>query len=247
MPSRSSGAGFIDRFPSTHRTWIEEHLTIIESAPDAAAATAAHRELCAFIMGRYHEPLCAYARAAGLRDLGEPADLVASFFARTLDTPMMLRRWSLTGVTLRRWMMNAISLHCRGLRRDRARDASRLRSDQLSAPLSAPGITPERAFDRAWALAIANEAHELARAACDTRDRASDYDAFRLHVVDGLEHAAISAQLGITRTQSANAVRRVSEMMRGHIRELLRIEGVRLADLDEAVADLIALSIGDTK
>ena len=243
-----SGAGPpVDLFPSTHRTWIEEHLTTIESVPDTAAASAAHRELCAFIMARYHAPLCAYVRAAGLRDLGEPADLVASFFARTLDSPTMMRRWAVTGITLRRWLMNAISLHCRGVRRDRSRDASRLRSDQATAPLSAPGITPERAFDRAWALAIANEAHELARAACETRERAADYDAFRLHVVDGLEHAAIAARLGITRSQSVNAVRRVSELMRDGIRELLRVEGVRAGDLDEAVAELIALSTGDAE
>ncbi len=243
----SSGAGRVDLFPSTHRTWIEAHLTTIEETPDTAAATAAHRELCAFVMARYHEPLCAYTRAAGLRDLGEPADLVASFFARTLETPMMMRRWAVTGITLRRWLMNAISLHCRGLRRDRFRDAARLQSDHATAPLSAPGSTAERAFDRAWALAIANEAHELARAACETRERTADYDAFRLHVVDGVEHAAIAAQLDITRSQSANAVRRVSEMMRDNIRELLRVEGVRTSDLDEAVAELIALSTGDAE
>ena len=38
--------------------------------------------------------------------------------------------------------------------------------------------SPERAFDIAWAIAVANEAHEAAHAACVARDRSGDYEVF---------------------------------------------------------------------
>ena len=240
----------IDHFPSTHRTWIEQHLTIISEEPSSASAHDAHRTLCAFVMSRYQGALCAYVSATGLRDLGEPQELVASFFARALDTPMMMQRWMISGVTLRRWLMNAISLHCRGLRRDRVRSSARMKSESDFADPNALAKmaestndpSPERAFDIAWAIAVANEAHEAAHAACIARDRSGDYEVFRLHVIDGIEHAQVAERLGITRSQSMNAVRRVADMMRGEVRELLRAEGVQASDLDEAVTELIALS-----
>ena len=237
-------AGFVDHFPSTHRTWIEAQLTVIAEAAgtDAGAATDAHRALCAFVMARYHEPLCAYVTTAALRDLGEPQDLVASFFAQSMATPAMLSRWLGTGISLRRWLMNAIALHCRGLRRDKVRSASRLRSDQEMAPLSAPGPSAEREFDRVWALTIANEAHEHARTEVLERGRSEDYEAFRLHIFEGCEHAEIARRLGITRTQSVNAVRRLSQMMRDQVRVLLRAEGIEGRELDAAVAEVISLS-----
>lgn len=238
----ASSTGSVDHFPSTHRTWIEMQLTVIEESADIAVASDAHRELCAFVMARYHEPLCAYVTTATLRDLGEPHDLVASFFARSLATPLMLRRWRDTGISLRRWMMNAIALHCRGLRRDKTRAAARLQSDHEIATLSAPGPSPEREFDRAWALTIANEAHEHARSEVLARGRDDDYEAFRMHIFDACEHAEIARRLGITRTQSVNAVRRLSQVMRDQVRVLLRAEGIDGAALDAAVAEVIALS-----
>ena len=238
-----------DHFPSTHRTWIADHLTVICEEPHSPAADVAHRTLSAYIMNRYNEPLRAYVSAAALRDLGEPQELVASFFARSFDNSILLQRWISSGIALRRWLMNAISLHCRGLRRDLRRNQSRVRTEsELGATGSIDAISSqashsaERAFDRAWALAITNEAHEIARMACIERERAGDYEAFRLHIVDGAEHVDIAQRLNITRTQSVNAVRRVASMMRDEVRELLRAEGVAMEDLDQAVAELIQLS-----
>jgi len=239
-----------DHFPSTHRTWIDQQLTIIAELPDSATAHDAHRALAAFVMNRYQAPLCAYVGVAALRDLGEPQELVASFFARSFESPQMMQRWAISGITLRRWLMNAISLHCRSLRRDRARSSARLKLESDFAqpnPLAqcaepANDLSPERAFDRAWALAIANEAHELARIECasDARDR--DYEAFRLHLLDGLEHREIALRLQITHSQSKNAVRRVAQIMRRAVSELLRAEGVEARDLEKAVDELIDLT-----
>ena len=149
-----------DHFPSTHRTWIADHLTVICEEPHSPAADVAHRTLSAYIMNRYNEPLRAYVSAAALRDLGEPQELVASFFARSFDNSILLQRWISSGIALRRWLMNAISLHCRGLRRDLRRNQSRVRTEsELGATGSIDAISSqashsaERAFDRAWALA----------------------------------------------------------------------------------------------
>ena len=98
-----------------------------------------------------------------------------------------------------------------------------------------------RAFDRAWAVALANEAHAIARADADERGRPADYLVFRMHVVEGMEYDAIAPIAGLTPTQCKHAAGRVGERMRQAVRDLLRAEGVPTAELDAAVAELMAL------
>jgi hypothetical protein len=71
-----------------------------------------------------------------------------------------------------------------------------------------------RAFEEAWALEMLNAAHELVHADLAARGKLDEYDVFRRHVIDGVEYAVISADLGLTRQQCANMVRRVSERVR---------------------------------
>ena len=95
----------VDHFPSTHATWIGTQLTIIEGAtPDGPAARTAHRSVATYLMERYREPLRAYVVGSALRELGEPDELVAGFFAHMLATPDSLLRWRTSGLQLRRWL-----------------------------------------------------------------------------------------------------------------------------------------------
>ena len=235
----------VDHFPSTHATWIDAQLTLAEGADPRAAAGAA-QSLRAHVMERYHRPLCAYVRTGAFARLGEPEDLVAGFFAKHLQGHEFMARWRTSGMPLRRWLMNAAGFHCRGLARDRARAAGREVLDAggeeglLDAlPSSEPDA--ERAFDRAWAVTLANEAHVIARSDADDRGRPDDYLAFRMHVVDRMEYDAIAAALGITTSQAKHAAARVGERMRVAVRELLRAEGIGAADIDAEVAKLMRL------
>jgi DNA-directed RNA polymerase specialized sigma24 family protein len=235
----------VDHFPSTHATWIDAQLTLAEGG-DARVAAGAAQSLHTHVMERYHRPLCAYVRTGAFARLGEPEDLVAGFFAKQLQGLEFLLRWRTSGMPLRRWMMNAASFHCRGLARDRARAAGREVRDPAgdeglldALPSSEPNA--ERAFDRAWAVTLANEAHVIAQTDADDRGRPDDYVVFRMHVMDRMEYHAIAAALGITPSQAKHAAARVGERMRGAVRELLRAEGVRAEELDAEVGKLMRL------
>ena len=235
----------VDHFPSTHATWIDAQLTLAEGA-DPRVATSAVQSLRSHVMERYHRPLCAYVHTGAFARLGEPEDLVAGFFAKHLQSLDFMIRWRTSGMPLRRWMMNAASVHCRGLARDRARAAGREMLDPAGADglLDAlPSAEPaaERAFDRAWAVTLANEAHVIAQTDADDRGRPDDYVVFRMHVVERMEYDAIAAALGITSSQAKHAAARVGERMRGAVRELLRAEGVRAEELDAEVGKLMRL------
>ena len=236
-----------DHFPSTHATWIDAQLTIAEGdpasgeAPGGGSATAARAALRAHLMERYYDALRTYVRTGALVQLGEPDEIVGDFFAKTVDAPGFLRRWRDSGLTLRRWMMNAIAFHCQGALRDRQREQRReVSSHELDAKVGS-SADASRAFDRAWAVALAGEAFAIAQADAEERGRPQDALAFRMHALDGMTHRDIAAQLGITETQCAHAARRVSERMREAVRTLLRDEGVAGGELDAAVAEVLAL------
>ena len=59
-----------DHFPSTHATWIDAQLTIVEGvpasgeAPGGGSATAARAALRAHLMERYYDALRTYVRSA---------------------------------------------------------------------------------------------------------------------------------------------------------------------------------------
>jgi DNA-directed RNA polymerase specialized sigma24 family protein len=235
----------VDHFPSTHATWIDAQLTLAEGA-DPRASSSAAQALRAHLMERYHGPLCAYVRTGAFARLGEPEDLVAGFFAKHLQGHDFLARWRTSGMPLRRWLMNAASFHCRGIARDRDRAAGRELLDPAgdggmldALPSSEPDA--QRAFDRAWAVTLANEAHVIAQSDADERGRPDDYLVFRMHVVDRMGYEAIAQALGITTGQARHAAARVGERMRAAVRELLRGEGVRAEELDAEVGKLMRL------
>ena len=235
----------VDHFPSTHATWIDAQLTLAEGG-DARVAAGAAQSLQTHVMERYHRPLCAYVRTGAFARLGEPEDLVAGLFAKQLQGLDFLLRWRTSGMPLRRWMMNAASFHCRGLARDRTRAAGRAvldpgGDDGLLDALPSSEPNAERAFDRAWAVTLANEAHVIAQTDADDRGRPDDYVVFRMHVMDRMEYDAIAAAIGITPSQAKHAAARVGERMRGAVRELLRAEGVRAEELDAEVGKLMRL------
>jgi DNA-directed RNA polymerase specialized sigma24 family protein len=237
-----------DHFPSTHATWIDAQLTIAERGDvdtthpmNASAAAAARAALRRHLMERYYDALRIYVRTSALVRLGEPEEIVAEFFVRAVDAPDFLRRWRDSKMPLRRWMMNAMAFHCRGELRDQNRSRSRmLGSDSLSA-LHADAVDPARAFDHAWAVALANEAMSIAITDADERGRPNDALAFRLHVIDGVPYRSIAVQLSITVAQAEHAARRVSDRMRDAVRDILREEGVLPNAMDAAVAEVLLL------
>ena len=237
----------IDHFPSTHATWIGTQLTIIDgAAPDGPAARTAHRSVATYLMERYREPLRAYVVGSALRELGEPDELVAGFFAHMLATPDSLLRWRTSGLQLRRWLMHGMAFHGRTLRTDSRRNRERTSLDAATAAGAEPMDDRDgvHAFDRAWALELVNEAHRVAHAECDERGLLDEYEVFRLHVSEGLPYAVIGPRTGRSVQQCANATRRVGAMLREAVAELLRAEGVPVAEMEATVREVQRLVSG---
>jgi DNA-directed RNA polymerase specialized sigma24 family protein len=231
----------VDHFPSTHATWIDAQLTIIEERGEADARSRdAHRALARYVMERYRGPLRAYVMGSGLRDLGDADELVDGFFAHFLASADALVRWRGSGMQLRRWLMNGMAFHGRTVRKDAARRRGRASPDADAIAGAQPAADPDGAgaFDRAWALEVVNEAHRVTHAECVARGLLDEYEVFRLHVNEGLAYAVIAPRTGRTEQQCANATRRIGGMLRDAVRELLRGEGVPPGELDDAVAEV---------
>jgi DNA-directed RNA polymerase specialized sigma24 family protein len=236
----------VDHFPSTHATWIDAQLTIAEegdrtAASDDPAATAraadARDALRRHVMERYTDALGAYVSASGLRSAGERDDLVAGFYAGPLSDDTFFRRWRTSGMPLRRWLMNAISFHCRGIRRDAARDRERQSGDRGSAAVVESDAAD--AFDRAWALSLVNEAYARVQDDLASRGRGIEDEVLRMHVIDGLPYDEVARALGLTRNDCFNATRRVAGRVRDAVRDLLREEGVPESELEAAIAEML--------
>ena len=247
--------GFVpaDHFPSTHATWIDAQLTIAERGDRAAAsgdaggrarAESARDALRRHVMERYAPALAAYVSTPQLRRVGERDELVSGFFARTMSDPSFLLRWRSSGMPLRRWLMNAMAFHCRGVVRDRQREEGRGSLGDAAAfaeRLAGGEPDPAEAFDRAWALALANEAYAQVQAELAARGRGDDDAVFRMHVVDGLTHAQVAARTARSEAECRNAVRRVAGALRTAVRGLLREEGVPESGLEAAVNEVLAI------
>lgn len=240
----------VDRFPSTHATWIEAQLTIAESMGEGSAgARGAMESLRRHLMERYRSPLEAYVRGSSMRGLGEPGELVAGFFADRLGGRDFVTNWRASGMPLRRWMMNGISYYGRGVARDRARDRMRQFPEAAGTDAGGGGLESSlveerdasRAFDEAWALRMLNEALARVHADLDALGRLDEYEIFRRHVVDGVPYEPIAADLQLTRQQCANAVRRIGQRVREALREVLRDDGERPERIDEAVREVLAV------
>ena len=250
----------VDHFPSTHTTWIDAQLTIAERAGDHThEGQSARRALQQHLMQRYHEPLRAYVRGSSMRQLGDADDLVAGFFADRIGAPGFLADWRGSKMPLRRWLMNGISFYGRGVMRDRARDRMRQFEDGGAGFPGGAGDSSThaggedrfvderdavRAFEEAWALEVLNAAHELVHADLAESGKLEEYGVFRRHVIDGVEYAVIGTDLGLTRQQCANMVRRVSDRIREALREVLRSEGVPPEEVERTVREVEELLRG---
>jgi hypothetical protein len=258
----------VDHFPSTHATWIDAQLTIIEDSGDETAAAQAQRaeraraSLRTHLWKRYHVPLRAYVHGGSLRRAGDPDDLVAGYFADRVTAPDFLREWRRTDMPLRRWMMNGLGFYARGVVRDRMRDRLRTFTDAGAGAVTgagepagpglgealdafaADGRTAEDAFDRAWAIAVLDAAHAHAHAELAEEGRLDAYEVFRRHVIEGEGYKTIGPAVGMDAPQCAGATRLVSQRMARALREVLHAEGVRESEMDATLA-AVRRAVGD--
>jgi RNA polymerase sigma-70 factor (ECF subfamily) len=207
---------------------------VLKARADAPDARVALDALCR----SYRPPVLAYVRSRGYAP--ETADdLVQGFFERFLDRAWhagadsergRFRAYLLT--MLKRYLSN-VAIEARAHKR--GGDA---RIEPLDDDVGACDgeDTPDRSFERAWALTLLGRALARLRAEADEVGKAALFDALREFLVerpDEADYARVAATFGMRRNTLAVSVHR----LRHRLRELIRDE---LADTTGSESDLEA-------
>jgi RNA polymerase sigma-70 factor (ECF subfamily) len=219
-----------------------------KSTPQSGRAL---EELC----GSYWYPLYAYVRRRG-HARADAEDLTQAFFARLLE------KNPFEGLDAGRGKFRAFLLaalkHFLANEWDRARarkrggHATHLSLDWKTADTQfqvadAAAGSPDRAFDREWALALLARVIERLRAECAAEGRAEQFDALKIFLTAGkgaMPHACAARALGM----DEGAVRVAVHRLRKRYRALLRDEIAQtLADpsqVDEEMRTLFGAFAG---
>jgi len=231
-----------DIFATTH--WTVVLAAGRRSTPDSERAL---EQLCL----TYWFPLYAYVRRRG-HTKEDAEDLTQAFFARFLQKNYLAGLDSERG-RFRAFLLAALK-HFLANEWDKARTQKRgggaphlsldwQSADQQFQFADAGALSPDRAFDREWAMALLGKVIERLRAECAAEDKSAQFEALKgFLTADKAEcsYAEAAAALGIEETAARVAVHR----LRKRYRQLLRAEIAHtLADpaqLDEELRALFA-------
>ena len=230
LPARS------DRFATTH--WSVVVSAGVDRSPEAGRALA-------LLCENYWFPLYAFVRRAG-RSPEDAQDLTQEFFARLLDQRFFVKADRRKG-TFRSFLLAALK-HFMADQRDRARAQKRggslavISLDNLDAETRyrlepAVELTPERMFEKQWALALLE--HVLSRLDADmaAEGKAALFEALKDTLAGGrsIAYASIGDELGMTE----GAVKVATHRMRRRYRALLREEIAQTVARPEEIEDEI--------
>lgn len=220
--------------------------------PESPEAVQALESLCR----TYWFPLYAYVRRRG-HGPEDAQDLTQEFLARMLEKnwladiePRIARFRSFLLTALNRFLMNEY---------DRAHTAKRgggkpllwLHQEQAEGLYtSEPSTdeTPERVFDRRWALAVLDHALKRLREEVGAAGKARQYDLlsqFLSHEAEAGEYSRIAQQLGWSDGAVGVAVHRLRQRYREVVREEVAKTVLSSAQLDDEMRYLLALLRGE--
>ncbi len=221
------------RFLTTHWSTV-----LAAGGTDSEPARAALTELCV----AYWVPLYAFARRAGA-DEHDAADLTQDFFAALIENDVVAAADRERG-RFRTFLIAAFRHHCSNAR---VRAAAQKRGGgRTRVPLDfgegerryrlepVDDVTPERVFERRWALTVL--ARALAAVEADMRGRGKGplYAALEPYLAAGTErpaYAETAARLGLSEGAVKSAIRRV----RARYRNALRAEIAHTVPDEDAV------------
>ncbi len=245
MSEPEAGASSKSPFPTTR--WSRVAAALDPAEPGARAAL---EELCR----SYWYPLYALIRRKG-HTPDEAADLTQADFVRLLDTGLIARADRRKGRfrAFLRTDCGYFLAHQAEQGRAQKRgggetplsiDARDAEGRYLREPAD-PGLTPDRLFDRAWALRLlAGTLERLAREYAES-GRSALFEALQVVLSEGprsVPYATIAARLGTTEGAVPAAVQRLRRRYREVLRELVAatLEVPDDAAVDEELRELFA-------
>jgi RNA polymerase sigma-70 factor (ECF subfamily) len=237
-------------FMTSHAAFAATRWSLILAATDRTAPSAAGRALDD-LLRLYWFPLYAYLRRRGL-SAHDAQDTTQSFLASLLERESLFDLYPARG-KFRSFLLAALSHFLSNQRdHDAARKRGRARTlsfDALSAEARyalepADTLTPDRLFERRWALALLDQAVARLRAHHAAAGQAALFEALKPALTgdDAQPYGAIAQSLGM----SEGAVKVAAHRLRKRYRETLRglvadtLGGVPdKAAIDEEIAALL--------
>ena len=229
-------AGSDDRFTATH--WS---VVISAGQQESPLAQAALAKLCQ----TYWYPLYVFVRRQG-RSAEDAKDLVQGFFAKAIEKNFVAaaeqekgRFRSFLLLALTRYMANEWN-HANREKRgggkeiislDEQDTEMRYKAEQMEA------MSPEKAFERQWALTLLQQVLDRLSAEFSTPEKARLFEELKVFLMGekGGSYAEIGARLGITEVLVKVTVHR----LRMRYRELLRLEIAHTVNSPEEIDDEI--------
>lgn len=221
-------------------------VVLAAGATDSRIALPALQQLCS----RYWYPLYSYVRRQGC-DATESEDVTQSFFASLLERnafqgldPARGRFRTFLLAALRNHMSN-LRAHDRALKRGGGQSLLSLDTsfaeDRFALEPRDTSLTPERAFDRQWALTLLDRAFARLRGEYERSGRGALLDALQPTLTGdkvGGGYAGVAGQLGMTE----GAVKVAAHRLRIRYREVLQEEAADTTGAaDEAMDELRTL------
>lgn len=217
-------------FPETQIGWLEERL---DEGQDS------YSEINAHIMHVYYRPLQYYFLGLkGLRNLGEPEDIVNGFFADRLSRQDFMPKWRESGLRLRRWLMNGLHFYLK----------ERIRAQNRDRPSSAPveelqvaiePTNPEGDFEREFANSIVTEALKRVQDICKSKGLLDHWDIFIRHHYHSESYKDFAHEYRVEPVRASVMARTVRDRFRAVIRDLLIDDGVKPNDIECEIRSLL--------
>ena len=203
------------------------HWSLILAAKDRGAPQA--ENALAALCAAYWYPLYAFIRRQG-HDPDRAADLTQGFFARLLEKdylasvdPSKGRFRAFLLAACKHFLANAhdqeVALKRGGGRRPVSIDRRDAEGRYLCEP--AHDLTPERLFERRWALTLLDRALDEVAQEFHRSGKGVLYDRLKV-VLTGAEGAAPYARLGAELGMTEDAVKKAAQRLRQRYREVLR-------------------------
>ncbi len=240
LPSTPAASTPADIFATTHWTVVLEAGKRHTSQSDRAL-----EELCR----AYWFPLYAYVRRRG-HNREDAEDLTQAFFAR------FLAKNYLEGLSAERGRFRAFLLASlkhflindwkKSQRQKRGGGQAPLSLDWQTADTKfqvagANEPSPDRAFDREWAVALLAKVIENLQRECDTEGKAKLFEQLKVFLTAGkgeLSHAEAAQRLGMDETAVRVAVHRLRKRYRKLLRDEIAQTLANAADVDEEMRAL---------
>lgn len=231
-----------DRFPTTH--WSRVVHSADRSSPEARAAIEA-------LSSAYWYPLYAFIRRRG-HDADDAADLVQDLFAHLLECDAFARADPRRG-RFRTFLLAV----CRNFLNDHDEERQAQKRgggltivsvDRLGAEgryrfEPADALTPERLFERAWALALLERVLGQLRTEYEQAEKGALFDRLEPTPVGGLDAAPL-AVIATELATTEGAIQAAAHRLRRRYRELIRTEISATVDdssqIDDEIRDLFA-------